>query len=53
MLPVKWRILCALLREVYKPFLDMSPGMVALEDCGSLFSHFRHQKTVAERCLVR
>ena len=35
------------------PFWGMGPGLGALEDCGSLFSHFKTKKMIAEKFLVR
>ena len=43
----------ALIREFYTPFVGLSPGMVGLEDCESLFSHFRTKKMITEKYLVR
>ena len=43
----------ALLREFYAPFLDASPGMVGLGDCGILFTPLRNDETIAETFLVR
>ena len=43
----------ALIREFYTPFVGLSPGMVGLEDCESLFSHLRTKKMITEKYLVR
>ena len=43
----------ALIREGYAPFVGLSPGMVGLEDCESLFSHLRTKKMIAEKYLAR
>ena len=43
----------SLLREFYEPFVDMSPGIVGVEDCESLFTHLRRKDTVAEKYMVR
>ena len=43
----------ALLREFYTPFEGLSPGMVGLEDCESLFSHLRTKRMITEKYLVR
>ena len=43
----------ALLREFYAPFSRMSPGLVAMEDFESLFTHLKNKKMVTEKYLVR
>ena len=43
----------ALLREFYAPFSRMSPGLVGMEDCKSLFTHLKNRKMIAEKYLVR
>ena len=43
----------ALIREFYTPFVGLSPGMVGLEDCESLFSHLRTKRMITEKYLVR
>ena len=43
----------ALLREFYAPFSRMSPGLVGMEDCESLFTHLKNKKMVTEKYLVR
>ena len=43
----------ALIREFYAPFVGLSPGMVGMEDCESLFSHLRNKKMVTEKYLIR
>ena len=43
----------ALLREFYAPFSHISPGLVGMEDCESLFTHLEKKKTVTEKYLVR
>ena len=43
----------SLIREFYAPFVDISPGMVGLEDCESLFNHLRNKKMITEKYLVR
>ena len=43
----------ALLRELFAPFSRISPGMVGMEDCGSLFTHLKNRKMVTEKYLAR
>ena len=43
----------ALLREFYAPFSHISPGMVGMEDCESLFTHLKNRKMVTEKYLAR
>ena len=43
----------AMLRELYAHVLDVSPGMVGIEGCESLFAHLKNKKPVAEKFLVR
>ena len=43
----------ALLREFYAPAPHISPGLVGMEDCESLFTHLKNRKMVAEKYLVR
>ena len=43
----------ALLREFYAPVIRMSPGLVGMEDCESLFTHLKNKKMVTEKYLVR
>ena len=43
----------ALLREFYAPFSHISPGMVGMEDCESLFTHLKNRKMITEKYLVR
>ena len=43
----------ALLREVHVPLVYASPGRIDIEDCDGFFSHFRNNKTIAERRLGR
>ena len=43
----------ALIREFFTLFVGVSPGMVGLEDCESLFSHLRTKKMITEKYLVR
>ena len=43
----------ALLREFYAPSSRISPGLVGVEDCESLFTHLENRKMVAEKYLVR
>ena len=43
----------ALIREFYAPFIGLSPGMVGLEDCGSLFNHLRTKEMITGKYLVR
>ena len=43
----------ALSREFYAPFSRISPGMVGMEDCGSLFAHLENQGMVTDKYLVR
>ena len=43
----------ALLREFYAPFSRISPGMVGMEDCESLFAHLKNRKMITEKYLVR
>ena len=42
----------ALIREFYTPSVGLSPGMVGLEDCESLFNHLRTKKMITEKYLV-
>ena len=39
----------ALLREIYAPFSHISPGLVGMEDCESLFAHLKNRKMVTEK----
>ena len=41
------------LREFFAHFLGLPPGMAGPEDCGSLFTHLKSSKMVAEKFLVR
>ena len=43
----------ALLRDFYAPFAHLSPGMVGMEDCESLFTHLKNRKMVTEKYLIR
>ena len=43
----------ALLRKFYAPSPRMSPGLVGMEACESLFTHLKRQKMVAGKYLVR
>ena len=43
----------ALLREFYAPFSRISPGMVGMEDCESLFTHLKNRKMAAGEYFVR
>ena len=43
----------ALIRELYTPFVGLSPGMAGSEDCESLFNHLRAKKMVTEKYLLR
>ena len=43
----------ALLREFCAPFSRISPSMVGMGDCESLFTHLKNRKMVAEKYLVR
>ena len=43
----------ALLREFYGPFSHISPGLVGMEDCESLFTHLKRKKVIAEKFLPR
>ena len=43
----------ALLREFYAPFSRLSPGLVGMGDCESLFTHLKNKKMVTEKYLVR
>ena len=43
----------ALLREFYTPFAKVSPSMVGLVDCESLFTHLKNRKMFTEKYLVR
>ena len=43
----------SLLREVYEPSVEMSPGMVGLEDCESLSGRLRNEEAAVEKYLVR
>ena len=36
------------LQELFTPFVDAPPGMVALEDCESLFADLTTEKSLAE-----
>ena len=42
-----------LLRECCEPFVGPSPGMIGFEDCGSLFTHLKHEKAAKEKYLAR
>ena len=42
-----------LLRGFYAPFAKVSPGMVGMVDCESLFTHLKNRKMVTEKYLVR
>ena len=42
-----------LLEDSYGPFGGVNPGAVGLEDCGSLFTHLKTKKMIAEEHLVR
>ena len=43
----------SMLRELFKRFLDLSPGIVGLEDCESLFAHLKNRQIFTEKFLVR
>ena len=43
----------ALLREFYAPFAHISPGLVGMGDCESLFTHLKNKKMITEKYLVR
>ena len=43
----------SMLREFYGHFAGMSPGLVGLEDWGSLFTHLKNSKMIAEKLLAR
>ena len=43
----------ALLREFYAPFSRMSPGLVGMEDCESLFTHLENREMITGEYLVR
>ena len=42
-----------LLKEFYSPFSRISPGLVGMEDCESLFTHLKNRKMITEKYLVR
>ena len=42
-----------LLKDFFGPFWGVSPGLVGLEDCESLFTHLTTKKMNAEKYLVR
>ena len=43
----------ALSRGFYAPFSRISPSMVGMEDCESLFTHLENREMVTEKYLVR
>ena len=43
----------ALLREFYAPISRLSPGLVGMEDCESLFTHLKNSKMITGKYLVR
>ena len=42
-----------MLRDFFRPFGDMNPGLGGLGDCGSLFTHLATKTMIAEEYLVR
>ena len=42
-----------LLREFYGPFPRISPGLVGMEDCESLFAHLKNKQMITGKYLVR
>ena len=37
----------------FEPFVGASPGMMGFEDCGSLFTHLKHEEATTEKYLAR
>ena len=43
----------SLLRELYAPLADSSPGVMGLGNCESLFNHLEKEQTIAEEYAAR
>ena len=43
----------SMVQGIYAHFINYSPGMVGLEDCGSLLARLEDNKIITENCSIR